>query len=209
ICEYDSPERLMQFGTFLRQLESVSKADIFPYVAKLESNTITVHRGDLINLTNLHLRLLKYLEEDPRMPVIDLAKISGLTAKRTRKLVRELLESSSVQFSANVELGNAGSIPFLLRIHTNESKKTQLEMSLWLREEFPLEIWENFPCVSEPLLFSLLCVNELNQVDQITRNVRGQEFVNSVLVMISTHHRYFLGLRKRRLKQMIESIDNS
>ncbi|MHA1882799.1 MAG: Lrp/AsnC family transcriptional regulator, partial [Candidatus Thorarchaeota archaeon] len=38
ICEYDSPERLMQFGTFLRQLESVSKADIFPYVAKLESN---------------------------------------------------------------------------------------------------------------------------------------------------------------------------
>lgn len=206
VNEYDSPERLMQFGTFLRQLESVSNVELFPYVDKLESNTITARRGDLIELTNLHLRILRYLEEDPRMSVIDLAKISGLTAKRTRKLVRELLESNNVYFSAQVELGNAGSIPFLMRISIDESKKTQLEMSHWLWEEFPLEMWENFPCVFEPLIFSLLCVNEMNQVDQITRNVRGQGFVNSVLVMMATHHGYFPGLRARKLKQLIKSV---
>lgn len=205
VAEYDSSDRLMHFRTFLKRLESVSEVELYHYIEN--TGPIGVLSGyEKIKLNKLHLRLVRVLVEDPRMPISDLAKASGLTAKRTRKLIRELMEGGNFRFGPLLELGSAGSIPFILRVGFDETKKNAIEVSKWMKESFPLPSWQNFPCVSEPLVFSLLCVNEMNEIDDIVRSVRQQDFTNSVKVMISTHHGYFPGLRHRKLHELISSI---
>lgn len=205
VAEYDTSDRLMHFRTFLKRLESVNEVKLYHYVEDTGPiGAISGHEKKELN--KLHLRVIRVLVDDPRMPISDLAKDSGLTAKRTRKIVRELVECDKFIFGPLLELGNAGSIPFILRIGFDEKKMNSIEVSDWMKESFPLPSWQSFPCVSEPLVFSLLCVDEINQIDDIVRNVRQQDFTKSAQVMISTHHGYFPGLRSRKLLELIASI---
>ncbi len=205
VAEYDTSDRLMHFRTFLKRLESVNEVKLYHYVE--DTGPIGAISGnEKIELSKLHLRVIRALVDDPRMPISDLAKASGLTAKRTRKIVRELMDGGNFRFSPLLELGSAGSIPFIVRIGFDEKKKNSIEISNWMKESFPLPTWQNFPCVSEPLVFSLLCVNEMNEIDDIVRSVRQQDFTKSVKVMISTHHGYYPSLRAKKLNELIASI---
>lgn len=194
VAEYTNAEELMEIGTYLRGLESVMRTEIHPIVAR---------RGMEMKMSGLHLRVLSCLVDDPRMSIADISDQTGLTARRVRRLVTELVESNAIDFRALLELGSAESIPFLARVLWDESTTGYSELASWLQENFELHLWESYISASEPVLFSLFTADDLSRVDSIAREIRKNESVISVKVMISTHHKYYPGLRGIRLLEMV------
>lgn len=195
VAEYHGPQDLQEVGTFLRTLESVEKAEIHTFIRSWSSK---------MKLTKTHLRVLAPLLNDPRLPIVDTAKQTGLTARRVRRLIRELEESGVLRFSALVELGAATSLPFIVRILWNEKTATYSTITDWLLKDFTLQHWETYVSASEPVIFSLLVADDLTELTATVRSIRQNEHVTSAKVLIGGYHKYFSSYRHKLLIQMVK-----
>lgn len=197
VGEYVVAHEMHDLSSYLRRIKGVVSAEIHPTI-------LPTRQG--MELTPLHLRILKVLLEDPRLPVVEIAERSGLTARRVRRLLSQLEENRAVQFKALIELGADTSIPFIALIRWDERAITYAQLIDWLREKYPLTLWENFISATEPVLFSLFAGENLTQVNEMTREIRRHPHVVSVITTISTHHKFFIGYRQSKLREMIESV---
>lgn len=197
VGEYTVTHEMHDLSSYLRRIKGVVSAEIHP--------TILPTRPGM-ELTPLHLRILKVLLEDPRLPVVEIAERSGLTARRVRRLLSQLEENRAVQFKALIELGADTSIPFIALIRWDERAITYAQLIDWLREKYPLTLWENFISATEPVLFLLFAGENLTQVNDMTREIRRHPHVVSVITTISTHHKFFTGYRQKKLQEMVESV---
>ncbi|MFX1263222.1 MAG: winged helix-turn-helix transcriptional regulator [Promethearchaeota archaeon] len=197
LAEYVNTIELMELGSHLRTLEGVSDVELHTLVAK---------RGTKFELTTNHLKVLYYLRDNPRMSIVDLARKSGMTARRVRRLVTELVESESIIFTANLELGEAGSIPFLARVVWNERNADYTGVIEWLMSRYPDSLWEWYVSVSEPAIFCLFTAEDLNEMNSKAREIRQQDFVDQVKVIVASYHDGFGGPRSRLLNEMIQEV---
>jgi DNA-binding Lrp family transcriptional regulator len=194
VAEYHGPQELQEIGTFLRTLESVENAEIHTFIRSW---------GAKMNLTKTHLRVLAPLLDDPRLPIVDVAQQAGLTARRVRRLIRELEESGVLHFTALLELGAATSLPFIVQIHWNEKTATYSTITDWLLKDYPLQHWETYVSASEPVIYSLLVADDLTHLTATVRSIRQNEHVTSAKVLIGGHHKYFSSYRHQLLIDMV------
>lgn len=197
LAEYVNTVELMELGSHLRTLEGVEDVEL---------HTLVTARGTKTELTTNHLKVLYYLRDNPRMSIVDLARESGMTARRVRRLVTELVEGESVIFTANLELGEAGSIPFLARVTWNERIADYNAVIEWLMSRYPDSLWEWYISVSEPAIFCLFTAEDLNEMNSKAREIRQQDFVDRVKVIVASYHDGFGGPRSRRLNEMIQEV---
>ncbi|MHA2434199.1 MAG: winged helix-turn-helix transcriptional regulator [Candidatus Thorarchaeota archaeon] len=72
IAEFTSMDELHQVSTYLRSFEGVYKVEL---------HTLVIDKGSQVQLGRLALRVLDHLNENPRMPIVELAEKTGLTAR--------------------------------------------------------------------------------------------------------------------------------
>jgi DNA-binding Lrp family transcriptional regulator len=195
VANYDTTQEMHELSSFLRNIKSVIDAEIHPTIISL---------GQKMELTKLHLRILKFLVEDPRLSVVEIANRSGLTARRVRRLLGQL-EESAVHFKALMELGAASSIPFVARIRWNERSTSYEQVIDLLEKKYPLAVWEHFVSATEPILFTLLSGESLTDVNEMTREIRRHPNIESVITSISSSHKFFASARQKKLNEMIEA----
>ncbi len=200
IAEYRSSNELWELGGFLRGL---------PGVQNVETHALLLPVTPSMDLKKLHLRVLQYLLEDPRITIADLAQKSKLTARRVRRIVQELIESPAVNFRALLELGAAESLPFLLRLSYNEKKTDYRKVVERLNKLYPSELWETYISAIEPTIFCLFTAENLTAVDTISRAIRREPNIDTVTVLINKHHQYFTGLRHQYLSDLIAQTETS
>ncbi len=198
IGEYTSTDELMAIATHLRSLDSVDNVDL---------HTILQSKGGTAALGNLHLRVIKCLLEDAKMPIVDIANKTGLTARRVRRVLEEIEASNSVYTSVLLELGAASSIPFVIWFTYDQKKIGPRELESWLEENYSFPLWQLFLSVAEPVAGGLFAVDTLIELDEIVRSIRRTDFIKNAKVSISTHHQYFEGPRDRKIREMIESAN--
>ena len=128
IAEFRDSQDLWEIGAFLRTFDCVNN---------IETHQLLRPLGQKMEFSKLHLRILKTLNDDPRMSIVDIAEKSRLTARRIRKLVNEIIEGKAIRFTTFVELGAAGSIPFLMRIHGTNAQLTTVQFSHGLKRPLP------------------------------------------------------------------------
>ncbi len=194
VAETGTPTELLETGSFLRGLKGVQAVELYP---------VLWDAGKKMELTSAHLRILRCLVEDPRMSVVDVAERIGMTSRRVRRLVKELEESEAVRFTIQLELGAAKSIPFIARVTWDEHGTTAQRIPAWLRETYPMNFWQLFLAAAEPVFFALFAADSMTEVQDIALSLRQNNLLRDVKVMIGIHHRYFPGLRLRRLKEML------
>lgn len=198
IAEYTNHQDLLILGKYLRGLDGVQNLDIYTIISK---------QGEKMELSKFHRRILRVLLDDPRMTIAGIAEKTRLTAKRVRKALKELENSDAIRFSINWELGAASDIPFILDIATNDQNKTYQEIIEWFRENHGLAFWEGYCAAIEPKMFVLLTVDTLNEVNEITRDVRKQSFAKTVIARVSTYHDFFPGIRYEKMMEIIGDDD--
>jgi DNA-binding Lrp family transcriptional regulator len=195
VGEYRTPDELLQMTSHLRTIDSIEKT---------ETHQIIQSRGAHMDLTRMHLRVLKPLISEPRLSVVEVSNKSGLTARRVRRLLGQLEESGAVKFQALVELGAKASIPFLARMTWDERKTNYQEILDMIKQKYPLAHWETYISASEPVLYSLISVEGLVQVNEVMRDLRNNEKIESVKALISMFHKFYESITRQNLLQMIE-----
>lgn len=195
IAEYQGLQELQEIGTFLRTLKSVENAEIHTFIQS---------GGGKMKLTKTHLRVLEPLLDDPRLPIVDIAQQTGLTARRVRRLIRELEEGGVLHFTALLELGAATSIPFIVQIHWNEKAVPYSTITEWLIKDYSLQHWETYVSASEPVIYSLLVADDLTHLTATVRSIRQNEHVTSAKALIGYHHKYFSSSRRNMLIKMVK-----
>jgi DNA-binding Lrp family transcriptional regulator len=174
-AEYIGSSSLLELTSFIRSIAGVTDAKIHP---------TTTSVGRKMELKALHLRVLEHLVNDPRASITDLARATGLTARRAKKIVEELIESDSLDFTF-VWNPNAGeSIAFISKIRY-DSKVTQAEvLDIGIREQYPLEYFYSHISAIEPVVFSVFMADHLFDIQSITRWLRELSGVKSLSTMI-------------------------
>lgn len=193
---YIGSEDLREMGKFLRTQESVEDVEI---------HTLLFPKGKKFQLKNLHLKVLKCLIDDPRIPVTKIAKKTGLAARTVSRAIDEILESQSVRLSIRWNLNAVDSITFLSKITWNEGKTDLDGIMKWLRREFPVEFWEPLISADSPIMFPAFVVESLRDVEVITRKLQNAEFVESVVTLIGKPSRSFYDLRRYRLDDLLKT----
>ncbi len=200
IAEYSTAQELSDVGIYLRGLKSVQSVELHTYLTR---------PGKKIELKKLHLRVLACLDEDARMSIIEIVKKTGLSARRVRRALNEMIESRAVFFRARLELGAESDIPFLIWASYDESKIDPDGITNWLWDDYPLPLWEIYISAMEPVFIALFATDHLTELDSVIRSVRQKEFVKNAKVMVSTHHQYFTGPTRLKLREMIENLDST
>lgn len=193
LAEYTSPSQLLEAGAYLRSLPGVENVEIHP---------LLMEKGGKLELSGLHLRVLNCLVDNSKMPIIDIAQKTGLTARRVRKLVREMVESPAIQFTIGYELGQE-EVPFILRISWDEQVLKHDKIKPWLEDKFGSLLWEFYLSALEPVVFTLFSVENVFEIDSIARAIRREPFVKTVKTLIGKHHRYFGGLSHDKIYDML------
>ena len=196
VAEYHGLQELQEVGAFLRTMDSVENAELHTFLRDW---------GVKMNLSKTHLRVLEPLLEDPRLPIVDIAQRTGLTARRARRLIRELEEKGVLRFVALLELGAAASLPFIVRILWDEKKATYSTITDWLLTDFAIHHWETYVSASEPVIYSLLLADDLTELTEIVRSIRQNENVTNVTAMVGVYHKYFSSSRREKLVHLIKS----
>ena len=195
VGEYTTPEELLDLTSFFRKIESIEKTEVHQTIVPL---------GTHMELSRMHLRVLKPLLHEPRLSVVEVSKKSGLTARRVRRLLNQLEESGAIRFQALLELGAASSIPFLARVTWDEKIANYQEIWDWIAKTYPISHWETFVSATEPVLYSLIAVESLVEVNDVTRALRKYEKIQSVKTLISKFHKFYPSITRQKLVEMIE-----
>jgi len=195
VGEYTTPEELLDLTSYFRKIESIEKTEVHQTIVPL---------GTHMDLSRMHLRVLKPLLHEPRLSVVEVSRKSGLTARRVRRLLNQLEESGAIRFQALLELGAANSIPFLARITWDERIANYQEIWDWIAKTYPISHWETFVSATEPVLYSLIAVEGLVQVNDVTRALRKYEKIQSVKTLISKFHKFYPSITRQKLVEMIE-----
>ncbi len=184
---------LSEIGTFLRNLKQVRNVELHPMLHL---------KGEKIELTTLQLKILKFLVEDPRMSVSEIAKRSELTSRMVSKVINELKEGGGVNFTITWN-PNKGGIIIMIRIHWDE-KETDLNQILSLvQEQFPLEYFAPIISATNPLLFATFIVENLKRIQEITQELKKNTMITSLITYMGEPARIYPDIKIIRLKELL------
>jgi len=193
-AEYIGSEGLLELGGFLRGLDGVKSVDL---------HTTVTDPGRRTELTKLHLRILRHLLDDPRMMVSQLASRSGLTARRVRKLLTELIESRGFWFSVRWNLSAGASTEFYVRLEYDQGKVTPEDIDQWLRSKYEMEYWYSYVSAMEPVLFAKFVTEHFRDAEMITRNIAAADFSKSTRTLICYPVKKFSRLGQIKLQELL------
>lgn len=187
---------LSEFGTFIRTLKPVTNSDI---------HVLLYPKGRKVNLTKTQLRVLKYLVENPRMSIVEIADLSGMTARRIRRTIEELQEGEGILFAVIWNLGIGGLTEVLLRIEWDEKNADHETVIAWLRKRYPLEYWSPFISAAFPVIFARFVVEKLETIESIAREVKRAPFVKSLSTLVFYSNYLFNWPGVTELRRLFES----
>jgi DNA-binding Lrp family transcriptional regulator len=186
---------LLEFGSQLRKLEAVVDVDI---------HVLLFRKGKKVKLSNAQKAVLRFLVEDTRATIVDIAKATGMTARRARRAIDDLQEGGGVEFRVLWNLGIGGLTEVLMRIAWNEKGTPAEEVVQWLHQEFPGEFWSPFISAVAPVIFARFVVSEIETAESISRVIRKAPFVDSVSSLVLYSNNLFEWPGTIELKKMLD-----
>ncbi|MFW9812199.1 MAG: winged helix-turn-helix transcriptional regulator [Candidatus Thorarchaeota archaeon] len=196
--QYSGIDMMSQLGQFLKEIEVVKEVKQYP---------VLFPRGEKIQLSNLQLRVLECVIEDPRMSISEISKCSGLSARMTRRALTQLQDSHAVRFTVRWDINAGDNTSFWILVNWNQKLLTHERVTERLHDEFPDDYWTAFVVATEPIVFARFVVDSLQRVNEITSIVKKLDYVESAqtLVCYSSHDFQWYG--ERLLKDMISNRD--
>jgi DNA-binding Lrp family transcriptional regulator len=187
---------LLEFGSQIRKIESVSDVDIHVLLAQ---------KGKKVKLSKMQIKVLRHLVEDPRASIVDVARATGITARRARRAIDDLRQEEGVLFAVLWNLGRGGLTEVFMKIGWDEKNMKAEQMVEWLRQQFPDAYWSSFISAVAPVVFARFVVSEIETAETISRLIRKAPFVESVSSLVFYSNNIFDWPGVTELKKLLES----
>jgi len=194
-AEYSGTEEMSEISSYFRRLESVTD---------LEIHTLPIPRGESRPLTKIELRVLAPLLDNPRMRISEIARIAGLTVKRVRKTLNNLIHSKSVLFTISQVLSAADVSFIAFRITWDSKSITPEQIETTLREMYPNDFHRVSYSALEPIMWCYFLLDDNKTSEQIATEFRKLPSVivrNTILVYPPKKTR---SIRTQALRKMIQ-----
>lgn len=209
-AQYIGAQGLAELGRHVRTLDHVTDTELFPLLMPKDhilSKALPVHRKKISgDFSNAELKVLRWLIDDPRMSISDVANNTGLTARRVGRTIQQLMDKG-VMFSVRWNLSAGGYDLISIRTRIDEKKKSINEATEWVRSKFPEEFWMNYISADSPLVFFSFVVLNMRVAERIGRAIKEADFVKSTIISVQFSETKFPWLGTLKLREMIKEAN--
>ncbi|MFW9953980.1 MAG: winged helix-turn-helix transcriptional regulator [Candidatus Thorarchaeota archaeon] len=195
LAEYSGIEQLSDLSTHLRRLESVRD---------MEVHTLPAPRGKNRPLTNLQLRVLAALLGDPKMRVSEIAEKSGLTVRRVRRILDELVNQESVLFTVTLAMSASDATFIAFRLTWDTKAITPEKIRETLQDRYPNEFYNLSYSALEPVMWCDFLLEHIKDAEPITSFFRSMPSVNLRNTIMVYPPKKIRRPRREALRKMIE-----
>ena len=196
------------FAEYTSSLDLATLTEAFesnPHVNSTEIHTLLIQRGKKTNLSNLQIRVLKALLKDARTSISNIAKDTGLTVRLVRRTLRELKECEAIRFSLRWRLNVGERVTFLLKLKWDPKQTSRNEIIDVLSKKYEDELWDVLTSVSEPILIAIATVDNLNDVNMITTEVKSHPGILYSEAFIYRPPYNYKSLKRLSLEEFIQA----
>jgi DNA-binding Lrp family transcriptional regulator len=199
-ADYTDNANLSELISYLRSLEAVTQVRV---------HHLLIERGERSVLKNLGLKVLACLYEDPRMSAAEISGRTGIATKRIRRVLNQLNEGAALYFTIRWNPNAADATAFMSEIQYNESETSAQDVLNLLEKRYPDELCREFCWISatEPILFAVFLVDHLRRAEHLTHEIRRSASIVSVNTLLPYPTKKYDGLRRRRLREMLEEAN--
>lgn len=205
-AQYVGSQGLAELGRYVRTLEHVVKTELFPLLIPKDHTGVQFVpiRGEKKGgeFSRTELKVLRWLVEDPRVSISDIAANTGLTARRVGRTIQQLIDKG-VMFSVRWNLSAGGYDLIMVRVLVDERKKSVKEVVDWVRTEFPNAFWLPYISAEEPLVFLSFVVETMQDAERIARTLKKADFIKSTTVSVRFSETKFPWLGHTKIKEMV------
>ncbi|MFW9833575.1 MAG: winged helix-turn-helix transcriptional regulator [Candidatus Thorarchaeota archaeon] len=173
---------------YLEELSGVTAVEMRPVVFLFPNKPPSFYlntRGKKVTFTLHQLRVLRYLYQDARMPVSQIAQGTGLTPRRVRKILRELDEGGGIHFTVGYDIFALGDMEYRLKIRFDESQTNGKDIIMDLYQKYPEEFWWSSITINEPIVDVGLIIDRPGKGVPIIQDLRDAPFISSIEDFIS------------------------
>jgi DNA-binding Lrp family transcriptional regulator len=193
-AEYEGENGKSDFEVFLAGLEGVQS---------IELHTLRTPRGKKVEFKPLQLRVLRSLVEDPRAPATEIAEKTGLTPRRVRKIIQQLLESGGVNFVTRLNLNAGPGVIYYAQIKWNDSLGQHYDVEYWLQKEFPEQYFDSHISASSPMMLSLFVIDHLRDAEEMSQQISKGKLIESVKTIFPFPTKKNIRLQRLRLEELL------
>lgn len=171
------------FERFLQNLSSATEIEVRPIeflFPNMPPDFYMHSRGKKVNFTKSQLQVLRCLFDDGRMPVSQIVERTGFTARRVRKILRELKEGGGVHIFAGYNIFALGDMEYRLKIRYDESKARGQEIIEGVYNKYPDAFWWASITTNEPLVDIGLIIDRPGTAVPIINEVKAAAYTRSV-----------------------------
>ena len=197
------------FAKYMNGTAGLSEIRLFlnkKFVNNIELFPLLMDRGGKIEFSRTELTILKYLMENPRIPISEISNKSGISSKMISTIITDLSERGIVLFSITYSPGT-DSILFLEKIDWNDQEMRLNELLEWLPKRFPEDFW--IPagiCATEPIVFAAFISNNLARIPEITKRIKENKAVKSVTPIIGQPNKVYPDYSVLKLQELVKDI---
>lgn len=195
-AEYEGENGKSDFDEFLRSIDNV---------AHIELHTLRSPRGEKIEFKPLQIRVLKCLVEGPRAPATVIAEKTGLTPRRVRKIIQQLLDGGGVNFVTRLNLNAGSGVIYYAQIRWDESLGSHHDIEDWLEKEFSEQYFDSHVSATAPMMLSLFVIDRLRDAESMSRAVSQSPIIKSVKTIFPFPTKKNVRLQKLRLEELLAS----
>lgn len=193
-AQYDRSTKSQIFEEFLREIAGVKD---------LELHIERTYDGSRVEFTPLQLRVLKHLLEDARMPVRMIADRTGLTPRRIRRILKQLVECGGLMFVARYNLNVGTGITYYAQIYWNSDKADFNQIDRWLDKEFPGKYYDSHFSSSAPMMLSVFVIDNLKEAEVLSQQICLNPVIESVRTLFPFPARKNIRLQRVKLEELL------
>jgi len=193
-AEYESDTGQSEFEQFLEGLDNVAGYDL---------HTLRSPRGRKVEFKPLEIRVLRSLADDPRAPATEIAEKTGLTPRRVRKIIQQLLDGGGVHFVTRLNLNAGSGVIYYAQVHWDETKGNHHDVEKWLEKEFPGQYFDSHISATAPMMLSLFVIDHLRDAENMSRSISKGILIKSVKTIFPFPTKKNVRLQRLRLEELL------
>jgi len=174
-AEYQGSKGMNELNIFLRSQEGVADVEVHPTVRD---------RGGTIELKLGHKRLLSFLMDDARMPISELTKRTGFSARRVRRLLEEMIDSRGIAFSIKYNPNKEEEISFIIKMNFDNRVTSGIELESKIAQSYPREYFRSHFSATQATLLSVFTVEHLTEMEKLSVELRSFSGVTAIEVLL-------------------------
>jgi DNA-binding Lrp family transcriptional regulator len=174
---YTKRDELSALRKKITDFKGVESVDVHvTYVYESEST--------LSDFTSAQLRVLSQLTLNPRLPTHEIAARSGLSVKIVEQQLEAFVREEMVTFGIKWNPFGKGTSVAVAPIRFDSNQTTPESIDQWLTTHYPIEFWYSRTSKDDSLIFAILGVSDIKKLEDLTRDLQNQKWVETVSVMI-------------------------